>query len=421
MDNSYYVEAKNCNGLNLNQAGISKMRVFNKNLIISVFFITSLIIVAVVAAYIGRNFLGQGQVPSRSAFTSRLPSTQNNPEQFRFFYATNRVNDEVSMNGQGNQLAKIITTGTFNVRISPYLPIQPWVWFDTKYMEWLGHQIIPKDDFLSQLRKAVQASPKKSVLIVVWGFRDWFKSAALKTAYTAYVLDINTPVVLFDWPGNQGEGVRGYNAARTVATQSAADLGSVLSDVINKTGAEKVWIIGSSLGCQTICDAMDWLATQPEMMKGQPKIDHIVLSAPDVSAQAFNQNFAEKIQTLSRHLTAYVSSNDRALLMSYWINGSRPLGRKAEVSVPPELRTGQYEFEEGLELLELQLKGAKNFSVVDTTPINRTRNLHHFFTDSPEFFDDLFRRLLQPENHLSRPLYPVRTKDGANYWILWND
>jgi esterase/lipase superfamily enzyme len=397
------------------------MRVLNKRLIIGIFFIASLVIVAVVAGYIGRNFLGHGQIPTRSAFTSRLPSSQTNPQQYRFFYATNRVNDEVSLNNQGHQLANTITSGTFDVRISSYLPIQPWVWFDTDYMEWLGHQIIPKDQFLLQLRKAVQASPKKSVLIVVWGFRDWFKSAALKTAYTAYVLDINTPVVLFDWPGNQGEGIRGYNASRKIATQSAADLGSVLSDVINKTGAEKIWIIGSSLGCQTICDSMDWLATQPDIAKGEPKIDHIVLSAPDVSAQAFNENFAEKIQALSRHLTAYVSSNDRALLMSYWLNGSRPLGRKSEVAVPPETRIGQYEFEEGLELLELQVKGAKNFTVVDATPINRTRNLHHFFTDSPEFFDDLFRRLLQPENNLSRPLYPLRTKDGANYWVLWNN
>ena len=67
---------------------------------------------------------------------------------------------------------------------------------------------------------AVQAAPHKSVLVVVWGFRDWFQSAALKTAFTAYVLDINTPVLLFDWPGNQGQGASGYRASRQVAYQS---------------------------------------------------------------------------------------------------------------------------------------------------------------------------------------------------------
>ena len=88
-----------------------------------------------------------------------------------------------------------------------------------KSMEWADRQELPQDRFRSQLRQAVQASPQKSVLVIVWGFRDWFRSAALKTAYTAYVLDINTPVLLFDWPGNQGEGFSGYTASQRMATQ----------------------------------------------------------------------------------------------------------------------------------------------------------------------------------------------------------
>ena len=229
-------------------------------------------------------------------------------------------------------------------------------------------------------------------------------------------------MLLFDWPGNQGEGPRGYAAAQRMSAQSAPDLGRILATVIRDTGAENVWLMGSSLGCQTICDSLAWLTTQPDLLQGKPKIAHVVLSAPDVSAQAFDEKFSERIQTVSRHLTAYVSSNDRALLMSQWLNGSRRLGRTAEVTVPPEERTGQYEFEEALELLDLQAKGAKNISIVDATPINFLRNLHHFFTDSPEFFDDLYQRLLQPDDIVSRRLHSVRTEpQGTTYWILWND
>jgi hypothetical protein len=35
-------------------------------------------------------------------------------------------------------------------------------------------------------------------------------------------LHINTPVLLFDWPGNQGDDLTGYRASRQMATQSAA-------------------------------------------------------------------------------------------------------------------------------------------------------------------------------------------------------
>jgi esterase/lipase superfamily enzyme len=397
------------------------MKPWLRRVLLGLVFIAVLAGVAVVSAYYGRNFTGAGPVPTRSAFAGRLPGTNDGDfRRFQFFYTTNRVADDDTFEGQGNQLGKELTSGTFEVRISPYMPIEPRIWFDTKNMQFAKRTPLSEDEYWSKLRKAVQASPNKSVLVIVWGFRDWFRSAALKTAFTGYVLDINTPVFLFDWPGNQGEGSSGYRAAREVASQSAPDLGKTLARILRETGAEHVWLMASSLGCQTVCEAFKWLETQPGLLNGK-KIDHVVLSAPDVAADEFDDKFAARVQALSRHLTAYVTSNDRALLMSHWINGARRLGRTAEVSTPPEQRSDAYEFEEAAELLDLQAKGARNIDVVDATPINRTRNLHHFFTDSPEFFDDLYRHLLEPESHLARRLHVVRTDQGTNYWILWSD
>jgi len=399
------------------------MKPVYRRLLFAAGYLTILVAVAAVAAFLGRNFTGSGPVPQRSAFAGRLPGTADGAmRRFQMFYATNRdTQDPDTFNAQGNKLGSAISTGVFDVRISPYLPIQPRVWFEPSQMDWGGQNPLPREEYLAKLRAAVQGSPHKSLLVVVWGFRDWFQSAALKTAYTGYVLDINTPVLLFDWPGNQGEGRAGYRASREVATKSAADLGRVLAQVCRETGAEKVWLMGSSLGCQTICDAFAWLDAQPEAERPQTKIDHVVLSAPDVAADAFDDKFAARIQTLARHLTVYVTSNDRALLMSHWVNSGRRLGRQAEVSTPPEERSEAYEFEEAMELLDLQAKGTRNIIVVDATPINRTRNLHHFFTDSPEFFDDLYRQYLQPENLVSRCLHTVRAGDGRDYWILWNN
>jgi len=387
-------------------------------------YVVSLAAVALVAWYIGRNLTGIGPVPTRSAFAGRLPGTPDGAmRRFQFFYATNRdtADDDATFNGRGKKLGATIATGTYDVRISPYMPIQPWVWFDTKQMQWADRQALAQDEALARLRMAVQGSPRKSLLVIVWGYRDWFRSAALRTAYTAYVLDINTPVLLFDWPGNQGDGLFGYRSAQEISARSAPDLGRVLARALRETGAEHLWLMGSSLGGQTICDALAWLATQPDLLEGKPKIDHVILSAPDVSAQAFDDKFSALIRALARHLTVYVSSNDRALLMSHWLNRQRRLGRTAEITVPPETRTEQYQFQEALELLDLQAKGLGNLAVVDATPVNRTRNLHHFFTDSPEFFDDLYRHLLEPANTVSRRLHAVRTRQGVDYWILWSD
>lgn len=386
-------------------------------------FLTLLILVAIATRYVFRNFIGIGPVPTRSAFEGRLPGTpEGDYRRYKFYYTTNRINNEETFNGYGHQLGDTLLYGTYDALISPYMPVLPFMWFDTTSMEWAGRRELAREPFKAEIKKAVQESPHKSILVIVWGFRDWFRSAALKTAYTAFTLDINTPVLLFDWPGNQGEGRAGYAASQIVASQSAPDLGQVLAELYRETGAEKIWLMGSSLGCQTICEAFAWLSTQPDLIEGKPKLSHVILSAPDVAADAFNEKFSERIQKLSEHLTAYVSSNDRALLMSHWVNRERRLGRLAQVLVPPENRTEQYEFEEAMELLDLQAKGARNISIVDATPINRLRNLHHFFTDSPEFFDDLYQRLLQPDDFESRRLYPVKdNRQGSQYWILWDN
>src|SRR5262249_28950944 len=222
------------------------------------------------------NLTGSGPTPTRSAFAGRLPGTPDGDfRRFQFFYTTNRATDDPeTFAGQGSKLGSAITAGTFDVRISPYMPILPRVWFEPKNMDWVGHAPLSQDEVFSQLRTAVQASPHKSVLVIVWGFRDWFRSAALKTAYTAYVLDINTPVLLVDWPGNQGDGSSGYRASQEIAAKSAPDVAHVLARVMRETGAEHIWLMASSMGCQVVCDAFATMETQPDLIQGKTKIDH---------------------------------------------------------------------------------------------------------------------------------------------------
>lgn len=386
------------------------------------FYIASLAVVAAITAFALRNLTGIGPVPDRVSFARRLPGVSDgDARRFSFFYATNRSTDPANkaFDGEGLQRADTISTGTFEARISPRMPIQPWIWHDTNYMQLVGRKDLPEEEAISQLRAAVAASPHKSLLILVWGWRDRFETAALKTAYSAYVLDINTPVLLFDWPGNQGEGATGYLASRRVAHDSGPILGQTLARITREVGAERVWICGSSLGVQTICDAFSWMMTQPDLADREPEIDHVVLSAPDVAAGEFDARFADEITAFSRNLTAYVASNDRALLMGKLVNRSARLGRP-QVTQPGASNLDDMQLQGAIDLLDLQAKGAKSIAVVDATPINRTRNLHHFFTDSSEYFDDLYRRLLQPDNVIARRLYPVRVQDGSTFWILWD-
>lgn len=399
------------------------MKALFRRLLVGGFYIGSLVAVAALSAYFSRNLTGRGPIPERAAFARRLPGTPDgDAARFRLFYATNRATDadNRAFDGDGRRRSDQISVGTFDVRISPRMMIEPWGWNNAEQIKIVGRAELSQDEALAQLREAVAASPHQSLLVIVWGWRDRFESAALKTAYTAYALDINTPVLLFDWPGNQGDGATGYLASRRAAHESGPALGEILARVARESGAQRIWLLGSSLGAQTICDAFAWMMNEPDLADAGPELDHVVLSAPDVAEHEFNDRFAAEIAALSRNLTAYVASNDRALLMGKIANRSRRLGRPG-VTQPEAGEPDEPQLQGALDLLELQAKGANNMAVVDVTPINRTRNLHHFFTDSPEFFDDLYRHLLQPDNPIDRLLYPVRTEQGATFWILWDE
>jgi len=62
--------------------------------------------------------------------------------------------------------------------------------------------------------------------------------------------------------------------------------------------------------------------------------------------------------------------------------------------------------------------GNDQISLIDITPVNRTRNFHNFSLETPEFFDDLFLRLSNEETPTSRLQYKVTTASGAEYWVL---
>jgi esterase/lipase superfamily enzyme len=226
------------------------------------------------------------------------------------------------------------------------------------------------------------------------------------------VLDINTPVLVFDWPGDQGSSLRGYRRARTVAQESGAELARTLELIIEDVRPERLWLIANSMGGQVVTDAFSLLHQDADFSDSQTEIENVVLTAPDVDHQLFNQQFKQEITDLAGNVTVYVSSNDRALLASRLINRGLRLGESTlDPGNPGQLQqTGKIS-----ELLE---PGSDQLVLVDVTPVNRTRNFHNFSLETPEFFDDLFLRLTGTELPHSRELYFLETPEGVRYFVL---
>jgi esterase/lipase superfamily enzyme len=161
-----------------------------------------------------------------------------------------------------------------------------------------------------------------------------------------------------------------------------------------------------------VVDAFSLLYDDADLSDAQTEFENVVLSAPDVDHREFNDKFIKEIKALADNVTVYVSSNDRALLVSRVINRGLRLG---ESTLDPE-NPGQVE--QAARLAGLLEPGNNQLVLVDVTPVNRTRNFHNFSLETPEFFDDLFLRFTGSTLPRTRELYPLQTPDDARYYVL---
>ena len=367
-------------------------------------------------------FVGTSRVLEHAeAFAFRRMAVPQLAEQgvYRFFYATNRVpvEEEGPIEARfGSERDGSLRFGAFDTRIEPTLGlgmlINPSDWFLNEEIQLESVRTLDRAQLVEELRAQVEASPYRSLLVAVHGFREAYPSALRKTAFLAHVLDIDTPVLLFDWPGDQGSSLRGYRRAREVARASGAELAETLRLVIQEVRPNRLWLMANSMGGQVVVDAFHVLYRDADFSDSPTEIENVVLTAADVDHAEFNGRFKEEIKALAGNVTVYVSSNDRALLVSRLINRGLRLGESTLDPANP----GQAQ--QAASLAGLLEPGDERLVLVDVTPVNRTRNFHNFSLETPEFFDDLFLRFTDTELPQTRELYFLETPEGVRYFVL---
>ena len=251
------------------------------------------------------------------------------------------------------------------------------------------------------------------MLIIVFGYKESFETAALKAAVFAYRVDINTPVLLFDWPGDQSVSVGGYRKAFDLARQSGPHLGDLIARISSDVQPENLWITGNSMGAQVICDSFSHMMKNPQLADPDHEIRHVILAAPDVGRKEFDDSFSNELDALSERLTVYTASDDSALLLSGWIQRDPRLGR-SQLPLPAQL-------EETEDLLALKAAGAESISLIDFTPVNRASHGHNYYIESSEYFDEFHQRLKGVYPYNSRRRHPVNDINGVVYWVLYSD
>lgn len=387
-----------------------------------IFWAAGLVVLALIIAGAYVYFVGTRTLLEHAealAFRRMTVAQVGDQGEFRFFFVTNRTADSSEGPVQkqfSTERGPELQFGSFDTSIEPTLGlgmiIDPSRWFVNEDIQLLDVRTLPQQSMVEALRQQVAASPNQSLLVVVHGFREAFPSALRKTAFLGHILDIDTPVVVFDWPGNQGSSLRGYRTARRVAKASGAELATTLRLLITDVQPQRLWLIANSMGGEVVVQAIDELYRDPAFADLETEIEDVVLTAPDVDRDEFNVQFRQQILALAMNATVYVSSNDRALLVSRLINRGRRLGESTMDPTNPD------QFAEAQKIADLLEPGSDRLSLVDVTAVNRTRNFHNFSLETPEFFDDLFLRLLSEEMPQTREIYDIQTPQGTTYDVL---
>lgn len=196
--------------------------------------------------------------------------------------------------------------------------------------------ISDRDAFFERVSKAVGATERKEVFVFIHGYNTSFEGAAIRTAQLAVDMNLDGAPILYSWPSRAS--LLGYQAdTRTVADMTLLnDVADFLTDVANRTGAQRVHLVAHSMGNRVLERSLDLLAAR---QPGRPPMFHeVVMAAADVGVDEFEATWP-RIVGLGRRFTLYASQRDRALQISQQVNRMRRIGDAREIVVRDGLQT----------------------------------------------------------------------------------
>lgn len=181
---------------------------------------------------------------------------------------------------------------------------------------------LEQQTFFAKVAQRISGSSSKHAFIFIHGYNVSFEDAALRTAQISHDLNFDGAPLFFSWPS--AGSVEAYMRDENNIEWAKPGIKTFLMDFLSKSEAEKVFLIGHSMGNRGLAWALKDIVTEsPEIME---RIAEIILTAPDIDAAVFTDQIAPAIVASNTPLTLYASSGDKALAASKNFHGYRRAG-----------------------------------------------------------------------------------------------
>jgi len=191
-----------------------------------------------------------------------------------------------------------------------------------KYVEILSNEILDRDSFFYYTKEVVSNHTDKSALLFVHGYNNSFDAAAKRTAQLTYDLAFEGASYFFSWPSSAG--FLNYTQDETSIKKSKPVIKEFIINLINNAEIDKLYIIAHSMGTRGVTEALGEIFEENPSLTS--KIDETILAAPDIDAQIFKDQIANKILNKGVRFTVYASNDDKALKGSKKIHKFPRLG-----------------------------------------------------------------------------------------------
>ena len=259
-----------------------------------------------------------------------------------------------------------------------------------KHVMLLDAEVEDQATFFAGIAAQVKASAAGSAFIFIHGYNVSFEDAARRTGQMAYDLGFDGAPVFYSWPSQSD--VARYTVDENNIEWSTPHLQAFLADFLQKTDAAKVYLIGHSMGNRGLARAVAGLIeSQPALAR---RIAEIILTAPDIDADVFQQEIAPRLTAAHHPVTLYASSEDLALAASRLVHGHRRAGDSGD----------------GMLLLA-------GVETSDATGVDTGFLKHSYFAERRSALSDMFYLIHNNARADQRFLDPVDTPKGR-YWTF---
>jgi esterase/lipase superfamily enzyme len=323
-------------------------------------------------------------------------------EWLRIYYATNRDNTGAKELGKryGFTRAKTISYGAVDVTLEKQSTLD---WLKSaaifRFQSSLDptkqvrlHSIIPfsQDRWRNEVANKARELGGKGILLFVHGYNVSFEDAALRSAQLSMDLAFQGASVFFAWPSRAS--LKQYAADQKAAIDSVPDLKRVIIELTTIAAGAPVYIVAHSMGNEVLVRALKDFWRDEKNNSRTDVLKEVVLTAPDVNAEEFERD-AQSILKDHPRFTLYASANDRALMLSRQLSGTRRLGDADErITVLPLMET------------------------IDASTVKTDFLGHSYYGDSATLLSDLFyliRTGFKPDDRFR--LVSVKNPVGV-YW-----